>query len=325
MNYNRGKIETMQSNNSALNTIDSIRMEMGIEHPDADKGRYGDTEIKPVDGKQSHVNAWEAFILDQTKRDGVGDLGEELVKSIGSGTKNPKTGKDEYFLGTIASGIMGASKAYEGAQGSLVGEGGFLTTGKAGEAYGAAKESKEAGGGGKAMAFSAANALLPGAGMVLSAIDMIGGAVQQGKANAKKAKKLREGSEKLNTAQRELGSKMREQADTMMEAVGQQLSDVRTGAGQTLEQVSDKLKQVERRGGGLATGAGEMMVQDTTKELQEGYEKQTGRMSQAMEEKLDIMGEKVQEESGAISREMTQMEKQAKDLEGKTKWYQNIL
>ena len=110
MNDNMSKITTMQGKKSATNAIDSIRSQMGIKHPDANKGRYGDSEIRPVDGKGSHVNAWEAFILDQTKQDGLGHVGEQFVKSVGSGTKNPNTGRDEYFMDMIMSGLQMAGQ-----------------------------------------------------------------------------------------------------------------------------------------------------------------------------------------------------------------------
>ena len=63
----------------------------------ASKGRFGDTAIRNVEDKPSHVNAWEATIIDETSRLGRPDLGEALVKEIGSGTINPKTGLTEYF------------------------------------------------------------------------------------------------------------------------------------------------------------------------------------------------------------------------------------
>jgi len=57
----------------------------------AKKGRFGDTEIRKVDGKPAHVNKQEAKLIDRK-----GKLGEILVKSIGAGTTNPETGLREY-------------------------------------------------------------------------------------------------------------------------------------------------------------------------------------------------------------------------------------
>ena len=57
----------------------------------AKKGRYGDTEIRNVAGRKSHVNKQEAKAIDL-----YGKLGERLVQEEGAGTRNPETGLDEY-------------------------------------------------------------------------------------------------------------------------------------------------------------------------------------------------------------------------------------
>lgn len=57
----------------------------------AKQGRYGDTEIRYIDGEKAHVNTLEASLIDK-----YGTDGEEVVKEIGSGTVNPKTGLKEY-------------------------------------------------------------------------------------------------------------------------------------------------------------------------------------------------------------------------------------
>ena len=91
----------------------------------ASKGRMGDTELRRVKGRLSHVNPMEAKIIDR-----AGKKGEDFVTKIGSGTINPKTGLKEYNdsstsawqavsaiggglsgLAGIASTIIGASQA----------------------------------------------------------------------------------------------------------------------------------------------------------------------------------------------------------------------
>ena len=57
----------------------------------ANKGRYGDTELRKVDGRLSHVNREEADIIDLWMT-----RGEQLVQDLGSGTINPLTGLPEY-------------------------------------------------------------------------------------------------------------------------------------------------------------------------------------------------------------------------------------
>ena len=54
-------------------------------------GRGGDTEIRKVDGRDSHVNALEAYLIDVN-----GKAGEEYAKRVGSGGTNPLTGMPEY-------------------------------------------------------------------------------------------------------------------------------------------------------------------------------------------------------------------------------------
>ncbi len=55
------------------------------------KGRFGDTEIRNIDGRPAHVNLMEAFLIDRKNK-----LGENIVKDIGAGTINPATGLKEY-------------------------------------------------------------------------------------------------------------------------------------------------------------------------------------------------------------------------------------
>lgn len=77
----------------------------------ASKGRFGDSELRMIQGTPQHVNEFEADIIDE-----FGEQGENFVDSIGSGTTNPETGLEEnfltlfgYALGTAASlGVIGA-------------------------------------------------------------------------------------------------------------------------------------------------------------------------------------------------------------------------
>ena len=55
-------------------------------------GRGGDTKIREVGGRKSHVNALEAYLIDVK-----GKAGEEYTKKVGAGTINPYTGMPEYF------------------------------------------------------------------------------------------------------------------------------------------------------------------------------------------------------------------------------------
>lgn len=55
-------------------------------------GRGGDSEIRKVDGRPSHVSLLEAYMIDN-----YGKGGERFAKEYGSGTVNPATGMPEYF------------------------------------------------------------------------------------------------------------------------------------------------------------------------------------------------------------------------------------
>ena len=54
-------------------------------------GRFGDTKIRPIDGKPAHVNNKEASLLDM-----IGKRAEPFIKQIGAGSINPITGLKEY-------------------------------------------------------------------------------------------------------------------------------------------------------------------------------------------------------------------------------------
>jgi len=61
------------------------------ENNKAGLGRKGDTKIRKVDNRESHVNALEAYLIDVN-----GKAGEEYAKRVGAGTINPFTGMPEY-------------------------------------------------------------------------------------------------------------------------------------------------------------------------------------------------------------------------------------
>ena len=74
----------------------------------AKQGRNGDTELRYVDDKLSHVNTAEAYLIDN-----YGELGEATTQTIGSGTINPNTGLPEYWswkntVGLVMGGTTGA-------------------------------------------------------------------------------------------------------------------------------------------------------------------------------------------------------------------------
>ena len=64
------------------------------ENNKAGLGRRGDTKIRKVDNRESHVNALEAYLIDVN-----GKAGEDYAKRVGAGTINPFTGMPEYHEG----------------------------------------------------------------------------------------------------------------------------------------------------------------------------------------------------------------------------------
>ena len=74
----------------------------------AKHGRFGDTKIRSVDGKPAHVNKTEANLLDM-----VGQTAEPLIKLMGSGSINPRTGLKEYH-GPEGAGSWSGDYDYEG-------------------------------------------------------------------------------------------------------------------------------------------------------------------------------------------------------------------
>ena len=80
------------------------------EQLQASKGRYGDTEIRKIDNQPSHVNVYEAWLVDN-----YGKEGQNLVKEMGSGTINPETGLKEYAWWMIPAAIAayGAYNEYQ--------------------------------------------------------------------------------------------------------------------------------------------------------------------------------------------------------------------
>ena len=90
--YNRDIVATRKLNNSNK----------------AKLGRGGDTKIRTVDGRKSHVNAFEAYMIDVKGR-----VGQEYTKKVGSGTINPYTGMPEYHELTPAGRGEDALKIME--------------------------------------------------------------------------------------------------------------------------------------------------------------------------------------------------------------------
>ena len=112
----------------------------------ASKGRKGDTEIRRVDGKLSHVNKTEAKWIDNH-----GQAGEDATQQFGSGTINPETGLMEYgwksWAGAALGGIATGAALLSGpvGWGLLAATGGGLAGAAVGTSIGSAMEGDSGG------------------------------------------------------------------------------------------------------------------------------------------------------------------------------------
>ena len=65
-------------------------------------GRFGDSEIREIDGAPAHVNIIEAYMLDT-----MGEAAENEITAMGF-TVNPDTGLNEHFWGWLVAAVVGA-------------------------------------------------------------------------------------------------------------------------------------------------------------------------------------------------------------------------
>jgi hypothetical protein len=284
----------------------------------ASQGRFGDTAIRNVEDKPSHVNAWEATIIDETSRLGRPDLGEALVKEIGAGTINPKTGLPEYweYVGSDAD------KQFQDLGGSTgTNLGNMISMG--GKAAGALSKVGGIAGtaGGSALASVAAAAgplaLVAGVGMMLK------GAGDKQKAAKAKKNKLQEGIANINKERLELGEKATEKIGNIWEGVGSKLEDIRYKAGSTLEGVADKVEGVIKKGKGLATGAADKLEITAQNKLQESLTRQTEDLEEGAVEKIDEYSDWMENETGDMTRQIGKMKDEIGDL--KTGFFENLI
>ena len=82
----------------------------------ANLGRGGDNKIRNVAGEGSHVNPYEAYLIDT-----YGGAGEDAVMEMGSGTINPATGMRDYQTGATTE----AAPSFLSKAGSFLASPGF--------------------------------------------------------------------------------------------------------------------------------------------------------------------------------------------------------
>ena len=235
--------------------------------------------------------------------------GEVLEAMGGSGDINPETGRIRYQQEAGGDLMGNASSAYAGAQ----------LMSSAGTAMAASGSGLVAGAGAGLAAAAGPLALVALIGSVWK------GANDAAKANREKMKKIGQGIEKINDKRQQLGERAREDIGNIWEGVGSKLSDIRYGIGEKFEGLSGTVDKVVRRGKGLATGAAEEIISETTTNVQEGLTRETENLTDVAEGQIDIYGRKMEDETESMTAEIQDMNKQIDELSKKQYGYQNIL
>lgn len=229
--------------NKALNAIESIEYgDLGLANK-INKGRKGDSDMRLVNGELSHVNPTEAFMIDN-----YGQLGENQVKAIGSGTTNPYTGEKEYFFDTMWKGTQAlfGNNPYMASQISNV------NTSPANTAVNIASTAAS---GGASAATVGPN--LGAIGLGVSAIQMLSNAGKATSANKQQKNVIKGGIQDLK-AQRDIQrDRYKEQFELMEDVEMQGLSDISKNVGQSLMDVKTQTDNLYSSSGSIDTGSRE--------------------------------------------------------------------
>lgn len=260
----------------------------------ATKGRRGDTKIRDVDGEASHVNSYEAYLIDS-----YGKPGEELTQYYGSGTINPETGMPEYY-----SGGGGQASNVVGSVGKLAGI------------------ASSAGVGGAAM--TAVGAAAPWLAVGLMAYDWISGAKEKAKQSTAAIKKLGEGIDSISASRDRAVEIVTDDMQNIWEGVGSQLSDIRYGAGETLEDLSTGINKVVKGGRGLKTGAAEIIASDITQDLQDNLTRSTDKLALQAGQQIGKLGQAHGSEMEDMQYQVKDMNEQIAELEKSDDWKENL-
>ena len=285
-----------------MNNVETIKKNMGDLYAES-KGDNFEHEFK--DGTKTRLNAFEYYVANTTEAHGVPEVGEELIKAIGSGEENPF---DESILYTPTGGnLMGNM----GNAASL-----YSTMGTASTAFGTAGATGLAGG------LSAAAGPLALAALVGSVWK---GANDAAAANRKKMKELGDGLKSLNKKRTQMGADAREDIANIWEGVGSKLQDIRGGIGDKLDNMSNTVQSVIKKGKGLATGDADQIISNATTTAQENLANTTENLERDAGLKIDAYGERLENETEQMSIAAVDMEREVDELSKKQYGYQNIL
>ena len=211
--------------NKALNAIESIEYgDLGLANK-INKGRKGDSDMRLVNGELSHVNPTEAFMIDN-----YGQLGENQVKAIGSGTTNPYTGEKEYYTNMSSFQMPKFGQQLSGNTFSSMGN--------------------------KLTSFMQNNPI-SAIGLGVSAMQMLSNASKATSANKEQKNVIKGGIQDLK-AQRDIQrDRYKEQFDLMEDVEMQGLSDISKNVGQSLMDVKTQTDNLYSSSGSIDTGSRE--------------------------------------------------------------------
>ena len=298
MQGNRKYIDTKNYNNSQPSIQDTLKI------PDTEVGMV-DNEIAEMNVNEKNlVTAMRAYEMDTGRRFPI-EEGEVLKSLGGSGDINPETGRTRYqqtggnLAGNIGSSV-GLAQTMTGAAGMMTG-GAAATTGAG------------------LMAAAGPLALVALVGSVWK------GANDAAAANRKKMKAIGQGIAKINDKRVQLGERAREDIGNIWEGVGSKLSDIRSGIGDKFGDLSGTVDKVVKRGKGLATGAADQIISETTTNVQENLTRTTENLEDTASTQIDAYGRKMEDETESMTAEIQDMNKDIKELSKKQYGYQNIL
>ena len=288
-----------------MNNVETIKKNMGDLYAESKGDSF---KHKGTDGENMRVNALEYYILNATEEHGVPEAGEKLVKAIGSGEKNPYDDSTLYTPtgGNLIGNLGNAASLYSTLGGPGLGATATATTGATGLA-----------GGLSSVAGPVAIAALVGS--------VWKGANDAAAANRKKMKELGDGLKSLNRKRTQMGEDAREDIANIWEGVGNKLQDIRGGIGDKLDNMSNSVQSVIKKGKGLATGDADQIISNATTSAQENLASTTDNLERDAGLKIDAYGDRLENETEQMSIAALDMERQVADLSKKQYGYQNIL
>lgn len=262
---------------------------------DADLGRYGDTEMREVDGIMSHVNPWEAYQID-TK----GEMGEEIVKDSGSGTINPNTGKPEY---------------YNPFQGSNPGP--FAMPGGSGVGF---NPTNFLGGGGASSGL--------GFNPVTFGVSLLVDGAMAGKAAKKvrgQIKDLKQDITQVVDEQSDMAEDVKYEFDVLETAAADTFSNFQDSYSSKLDELNSGIANMQKKAGGLKTGTIDTFESETLNDMADASNKTVNQIQSQNKNARMKLGQQYKKANLEISNALQGMHDTLADLKEKDHWSDHFL